>query len=974
MSQNLADLKKKRGYQFASITRSSKQVTPILELSTSDVTVDHLTTVKAVLESITEKTSLINTLNDEIIQQADENEIEAELELIDKKDFEFRKLKKQLEHIIDSFNQTQNEGSESNHSVGVSSHLKLPKLDLPKFDGNYQNWTPFFDLFNGSVDSNDGLPEIQKLHYLKSSLKGEPAKLLSHLPITSANYKVAVKLVKERYENKRLISRAHINAILNFKPLNQESAEGIRSLVNCFVENTMALNELVKEEDQLSCFLVRVLSQKLDYPTRRQWELNSTGDEIQTMNHFKTFLEARANALEATGKSTRNSNQDKTSQEKPVQNYHSGIQSCPQCKASHKLFMCDHFKQLSITEKRDKVKILKVCFNCLRLGHQTKDCKSKNTCQKCQKKHHTMLHDDSIRKTSEKVQSNLSTKWGDSFCTLLPTAMVNVISSDNSIISCRALLDSGSQSSFITESCAQLLNLKRKKQMLHLTGIGDRKQRTPTASTQFQIKSTIDSNKIFNVRAFILPRLASTMPSVQNPERIVVPSEVSPLADTDYLNPSEIDLILGADIFEDVVLDEKIKTSNGLYFRKTEFGWVASGQTSSRTNHPTQSYHVTSEFNLKNFWELEQIPTQSKLTKEEIACEEHFRATTTQDDNGRFIVKLPFKKESPKLGESLQQAQRRFFSLEKRLQSMPNTKTKYKEFIQEFRDLGHLELVPNADLEKPCDQVFYLPHHSVIKEDSTTTKLRVVFDGSAKSQSGISLNESLMVGSTIQPDLFSTLMRFRFHRVAISGDVAKMYRQVGLDTNDRDFHRILWRDNPTEPLQHLRMTRVTYGIASSAFHATRCLKQVAELCGETLFVSSIQNDFYVDDFLSGASSTAEAKLLLLGVSEELRKHGFELRKWTSSDPEITLDLPTHLRETAEKDKILDNDYQIKTLGVKWKPNLDVFTFEVLLELTAYTKRTFLSDLSKLFDPLGWLAPIITRYKVLMQEIWTTGIQ
>ena len=205
-----------------------------------------------------------------------------------------------------------------------------------------------------------------------------------------------------------------------------------------------------------------------------------------------------------------------------------------------------------------------------------------------------------------------------------------------------------------------------------------------------------------------------------------------------------------------------------------------------------------------------------------------------------------------------------------------------------------------------------------------------MFDGSAKSQSGTSLNESLMVGSTTQPDLFSTLMRFRFHRVAISGDVAKMYRQVGLDTNDRDFHRILWRDNPTEPLQHLRMTRVTYGIASSAFHATRCLKQVAELCGETLFVSSIQNDLFVDDFLSGASSTAEAKVLLLGVSEELRKHGFELRKWTSSDPEITLDLPTHLRETAEKDKILDNDYQIKTLGVKWKPNLDAFTFEILL--------------------------------------------
>ena len=129
--------------------------------------------------------------------------------------------------------------------------------------------------------------------------------------------------------------------------------------------------------------------------------------------------------------------------------------------------------------------------------------------------------------------------------------------------------------------------------MHHLIGIGDKKQRTPTASTQFQLKSTIDSNKSFNVRAFILPGLASTMPSVQNPERIVVPPEVSPLADTDHLNPREIDLILGADIFKDVVLDEKIKTSNGLYFRKTD--WLGSIRTNffqNQSSHAIISCHL----------------------------------------------------------------------------------------------------------------------------------------------------------------------------------------------------------------------------------------------------------------------------------------------------------------------------------------------------------------------------------------------
>ena len=356
-----------------------------------------------------------------------------------------------------------------------------------------------------------------------------------------------------------------------------------------------------------------------------------------------------------------------------------------------------------------------------------------------------------------------------------------------------------------------------------------------------------------------------------------------------------------------------------------------------------------------------------------MACEQHFETTTTRDQEGRFIVKLPFKQEVPKLGDSSELAKRRFLSLERRLQANPNTQQKYKAFVQEFIDLEHLEKVPGTAMEKLLHQVFYLPHHCVFKDDSSTTKLRVVFDGSAKSQSGISLNESLMVGATVQPDLFSTLLRFRFHRVAISGDVAKMYRQVGLNEADKDFHRILWRDDTSKPIQHYRMTRVTYGITSSAHHSTRCFKKIGELSGDTLFSTSIQNDFYVDDYLSGAPSIQEARSLLRGISAELQKFGFELRKWTSNEPEIILELPKHLRENTDDDKVLDKNYHIKTLGVKWRPNLDEFHFQINLDpIQTFTKRIFLSDPSKLFHPLGWLAPVVIKYKILMQQTWTTG--
>ena len=131
------------------------------------------------------------------------------------------------------------------------------------------------------------------------------------------------------------------------------------------------------------------------------------------------------------------------------------------------------------------------------------------------------------------------------------------------------------------------------------------------------------------------------------------------------------------------------------------------------------------------------------------------------------------------------------------------------------------------EINKPSNEVYYLPHYCVFKEDSTTTKLCVVFDGSAKTSNGVSLNERLMVGPVVQNDLFTSLNRFRFKVVALSADIAKLYRQVELDSPDKDFHRLLWRNSKNEELQHLRMKRVTYSIASSAFHSTRCLKEVA---------------------------------------------------------------------------------------------------------------------------------------------------
>ena len=146
-------------------------------------------------------------------------------------------------------------------------------------------------------------------------------------------------------------------------------------------------------------------------------------------------------------------------------------------------------------------------------------------------------------------------------------------------------------------------------------------------------------------------------------------------------------------------------------------------------------------------------------------------------------------------------------------------------------DLCHLEEIPADEVDKPSCETYYLPNHCVFKEDSTTTKLRVVFDGSARTSNGQSLNETLMVGAQLQPDLYSILLRFRFHKMALSGDIAKMYLQIALDEDDKDFHRILWHDNTQEPMEHLRMTRVTYCIAFSSFNSIKSLQETANSFG-----------------------------------------------------------------------------------------------------------------------------------------------
>ena len=312
---------------------------------------------------------------------------------------------------------------------------------------------------------------------------------------------------------------------------------------------------------------------------------------------------------------------------------------------------------------------------------------------------------------------------------------------------------------------------------------------------------------------------------------------------------------------------------------------------------------------------------------------------------------------------------RRFLSLERSL----HAKDQFDEFgsiMQEYLDLGHAEQVPHSDLEGPQHQVFYLPMHAVRKDSSTTTKIS---DASAKSSSGVSLNDTLLVGPTVHPSLVDVLLRFRLHRIALTIDVTKMYRAVELAESDRDFHRFVWRATSSESLCDYRMTRVAFGVSASSFAANMSVKQnAADLADKyPLTAKAVDESFYVDYGLTGADSVEEATELQKQLQGLFSRGGFHLRKWNSSDPAVLQHVALELKDSQTMYPITDVETYTKTLGIEWNTNSDHFRLTIadLPPLTNITKRLLVSDIAKTFDVWGWFSPVIIKVKILLQRLW-----
>ncbi|XP_011882138.1 PREDICTED: uncharacterized protein LOC105569894, partial [Vollenhovia emeryi] len=300
----------------------------------------------------------------------------------------------------------------------------------------------------------------------------------------------------------------------------------------------------------------------------------------------------------------------------------------------------------------------------------------------------------------------------------------------------------------------------------------------------------------------------------------------------------------------------------------------------------------------------------------------------SRDVSGRFVVRLPFRDNKKQLGDSREIALRRLSYLERKFKTNQEFYNQYSSFMREYIKLNHMSIVNS---ESTIMNPTYLPHHGVLHESSLTTKLRVVFDGSVRTTAGISLNDTVMIGARLQDNLIDIMLRFRLHAIAITADLKKMYRQILVHEADRDYQRILWRSSVGEPIREFRLNTVTYGLSCAPFLAVRCVRHLASNADDRLMQASqvLLNDLYVDDILTGVSSIDEATDLIKQLKELLNDGGFEPHKWRSNYKEILHEL--HSSEQIEESLTVASDVNethIKTLGLTWHPERDVFEFSV----------------------------------------------
>lgn len=949
-------------------------------------------------------------------------EIERELsEIEEKNDIVGEDIVQKMENRLQSVKHNE-DGLVKEKTFGLQLD-NLKRITIPKFSGRIREYQDWKAAFHACVHNAHGEKTLKLMH-LRQYLEGDAARLVSVLGYSDTAYDLALERLEERYGGDERICNTMVEMIERFRPVRKNELKDLESLIELLDMMTLRYTDMKREADLGCGYLYQRILKKLPERMLTEWTKEvRRGVVIPGVKNLHFWLSVEANVgREVKEKLSDNtiargfgSNDKKIEQKeefgerhnrKYFNRTHLTVQEpnrrdetkkpfrkkCYKCGEEHFLHQCVQFRQMPVKDRREFVQESRLCFNCLFRGHVVQDCKKDKMCKlnNCDKKHSYWMHDEkpiSISLNTREVEhmrsenTSLVTagnidKQDERHWISLRTVPV-ILSLGEKEIEINALLDDASTLSYVSERVARELNMSGPESILPVGVIGGRTEKMRVRMVSCNLGSE-DGKIKKEIKLLAVDNITGNSKVINWREAGGSWKHLKKVPFPRLAKGMTVDLLIGADNLE---MHRSIKEIAGEVgepiARLTPLGWTCVGGKNIGLPWRHQSNFIRTYLStdtsldeqLQKFWEIEEIALENLVLSPRENLLKDEAISNIKYSNGRYEVKLPWKKDEGELPDNRLMAENRFQSLERKLTRDTKLHEEYERVIGNYEQKGYIRRLME---EEETKTKWILPHFPVVRRDKETTKVRIVFDAAAKCQ-GVCLNDKIEAGPKLQGDLFNILLRFRKNKIALVCDITEMFLQIKINEADRKYLRFIWKRNGKFVLYEFN--RVVFGINASPFLAQLVSQENAKKHQEEYprAAEVILNSTYMDDCMDSVKNETEAIQLKNDLKTIWKRAGMDAKKWATNSEEVLETIS--LEDRTQVLKIEANaETALKTLGVKWHALEDEFAFNVeIMEPEKITKRTFLSLVSKIFDPLGLISVFVIRGKIIMQKLWMSGV-